>query len=50
MIYRFNFKKYPELLELYKVYRNIRLKATGYSMKNSECAFRSHWRKALSNF
>ena len=38
MNYRFNFKKYPELLELYKVYRNIRLKATGYSMKNSESA------------
>ena len=38
MNYRFNFKKYPELLELYEVYRKLELKATGYSMKDSKRA------------
>lgn len=38
MNYRFNFKKYPELLELYEVYRKLELKATGYSMKESKRA------------
>ena len=40
MNYRFNFKKYPELLELYEVYRKLELKATGYSMRDSESANR----------
>lgn len=33
--YRFKFEKYPELLEMYEVYRKLELKATGYSMGNS---------------
>ena len=38
MAYRFNFTKYPDLLEKYQVYRKLELKATGYSMKNSKRA------------
>lgn len=38
MNYRFNFKKYPNLLEMYELYRKLRLKATEYSMKNSASA------------
>ena len=40
MLNRFNFKKYPDLLEIYEVYRKLELKATGYSMKNSKLAER----------
>lgn len=36
--YRFKFKKYPELFEMYKVYRKLRLNVTKWSMKESEKA------------
>lgn len=38
--YRFNFIQYPDLLEMYEVYRKLKLKATGYSMHDSESANR----------
>lgn len=34
-LYLFKFKKYPELLEMYKVYRKMCLNSTKYSMKES---------------
>ena len=36
--YSFKFEKYPELLEMYEEYRKLELKATKYSMSNSERA------------
>ena len=36
--YRFNFEKYPELLEKYEVYRRLRLEITKYSMKDTNIA------------
>lgn len=36
MKYRFNFKKYPDLLKMYEAYKKLELKATAYSMKNSK--------------
>lgn len=40
MKYRFNFKRYPDLLKMYEVYRNLKLKATRYSLRDSESANR----------
>lgn len=40
MDYRFNFKKYPDLKKMYEEYRRLELKATGYSMKDSESSSR----------
>mgnify|MGYP001062285336 CR=1 FL=1 len=38
MAYRFDYTKYPDLLEKYQAYRKLELKATGYSMKDSKRA------------
>ena len=38
MKYRFNFKKYPQLLSIYEEYRKIRMRVVKYSMKNSASA------------
>ena len=38
--YRLNFKQYPDLLEMYEKYKQLELKATKYSMKNSKLAGR----------
>lgn len=40
MNYRFNFKNYPTLLKIYEKYKQLELKATKYSMKNSKLAGR----------
>ena len=34
-MYRFNFKKYPQLLSVYEEYRKMRMRVVKYSVKNS---------------